>query len=625
MDKNTTIAFVLIGAILVLWLYFSAPGPEKNNPKKGSDSTLVKIDTSDTAKETEKKELVSKNKTEELSDKDTLDTGKYFTPAYGDGEIFTVETDNAIYELSTKGADFHKIYLKKFNNWYSLNADDETDYYKNAIQLINYSRGNSYDLSFVSADGKAINTSNFLFSATLNSGNNKVSGEDSLIVSFKLNVNEASYIEKKYTFYGDKYSIASTIIFKGMNSFVSDNTYDVVWENGIRFVEENSTNEANYSNSSVYYGDEQVIFDAESDGSKTGKDFNGKVDWVAVRNKYFAAVMIPQDPNSVEGAYIEGHREPTKTQGMKEYYNARLVVPFRNTDMEQKTFTLFIGPVDYEKLQHLGHHLRALIDFGSFFGLKFIVRPIAEYVLLPLFNFLHLFIPNYGFVIIVFSLIIKFVLYPLTKTSYKSMKKMQLLQPKIAELKEKLKDDPQKLNKETMKLYSTYGVNPAGGCLPMVLQMPIFIALWGLFQSAIELRQQPFISWIKDLSNPDVIYNLGFKLPLFGVQQISGLALLMGVTTFVQQKMTMKDPKQQAMVYVMPVMLTILFMSFPSGLNLYYFMFNVFSIAQQYYINHTHDDMKLEPVKNPSQKKGFMSRLMEAADTQAKSQQKKKK
>jgi YidC/Oxa1 family membrane protein insertase len=256
--------------------------------------------------------------------------------------------------------------------------------------------------------------------------------------------------------------------------------------------------------------------------------------------------------------------------------------------------------------------------------LKFVVRPIAEYLLLPLFKFLHLFIPNYGFVIIVFSLIIKIVLYPLTRKSFQSMKKMQLLQPKITELKEKLKDDPQKMNKETMKLYQTYGVNPAGGCLPILLQMPIFIALWGLFQAAIDLRQQPFIFWINDLSAPDLIYDLGFKLPLAGIQEISGLAILMGVTTFFQQKMSIKDPKQQALVYMMPIMLTILFMTFPSGLNLYYFMFNVFSIAQQYYINHKQSDIELVPVDPSKRKTGFMQRLMEAAEKQSKQQKGKK-
>jgi YidC/Oxa1 family membrane protein insertase len=176
-----------------------------------------------------------------------------------------------------------------------------------------------------------------------------------------------------------------------------------------------------------------------------------------------------------------------------------------------------------------------------------------------------------------------------------------------------------------MKLYSTYGVNPAGGCLPLILQMPIFIALWGLLKIAIDLRQQPFFWWIKDLSQPDVIYQLPFKLPLFGIDQISGLAVLMGVTTFVQQKMSVKDPKQQALVYVMPIFLTIMFMSFPSGLNLYYFMFNVFSIAQQYYINHKHDGMVLQPVKNPKKSKGFMQKLMEQAEQNTKVQQQRRK
>jgi YidC/Oxa1 family membrane protein insertase len=138
---------------------------------------------------------------------------------------------------------------------------------------------------------------------------------------------------------------------------------------------------------------------------------------------------------------------------------------------------LIYRSVDYKELEAYGRNLVKIVDFGSFFGLKFIVRPIAEYILLPLFQFINLFIPNYGFVLIIFSIIIKIVVYPLTKSSYQSMKKMQALQPMITELKEKFKDDPQKMNKETMKLYSTYGINPAGGCLPMLLQMPIFVAL----------------------------------------------------------------------------------------------------------------------------------------------------
>jgi YidC/Oxa1 family membrane protein insertase len=205
------------------------------------------------------------------------------------------------------------------------------------------------------------------------------------------------------------------------------------------------------------------------------------------------------------------------------------------------------------------------------------------------------------------------------------MQKMQLLQPKITELKEKLKDDPTKQQKETMKLYSTYGINPMGGCFPMLLQMPVFIALWGVFQTAVELRQQHFVWWMSDLSRPDVIATLPFRIPIFAVNEISALALLMGITMFIQQKMTVKDPQQKAMVYIMPVMLTFLFMSFPSGLNLYYFCFNLLSIGQQYYLTHHTKGIVLEPVKKSDKKKGFFEKMMEAAEEKARTQTRKRK
>ncbi len=627
MDRNTTLAFILIGAILVLWFYLNTPKPEEGQKGKTADTTAVHIDSTQIKKEKKEATVDStllKKSGKQVAESDSSKYGKFFAASNEKAKTITIENDFVLMEISTKGANIRKYYLKKFNNWYSANSNDGNNFYKTQVQLIDYSEGDPYNLSFVTADGKAITTADLVFNTDASNTRYKVSGGDSLVLSFKLPAGDKSYIVKKFTFYGDKYSFESEIDLVNMTNLISNNSYDLVWNNGLRFVEENSVDEANYSDASVYYGGEQVIVDASSVGEKETKDFNGRVDWAAVRNKYFAAIIAPKNPDAVNGAYIEGNRKAVGKSGIKEDYTIRINVPFKNTDFEKSQFMVYLGPVDYDLLKGYGDKFTALVDFGSFFGLKIIVRPIAEYVLLPLFNFLHTFIPNYGFVIVVFSLIIKFILYPLTKTSYQSMKKMQLLQPKIAEIKEKYKDDPQKLNKETMKLYSTYGVNPAGGCLPLVLQMPIFIALWGLFKTAIELRQQPFILWMKDLSTPDIIANLPFKLPLFGIDQISGLALLMGVTTFVQQKMSVKDPKQAGLVYIMPIMLTIMFMSFPSGLNLYYFMFNVFSIGQQYYINHKHDGMELVPVKNPNKKKGFMSKLMEAAEQNSKVQQKKK-
>ena len=624
MDRNTTIAFILISAILIVWLFMNSPQPPVTSEQLS--------DTTKSAQEVTEKEIkntkieLEDTKAEYKSKTDSLKYGKYFSPIEKEERIITVENDLVKMEFSTRGGNIKKYYLKNFRNWYAINIPEGKNFYYEQVQLINYSKGGDYNLSFVTSDGKAINTAAMNFDCYAQGHYYLLAKSDSLTLSFILSAGEGRKLIKNFTIYGNRYIINSEVSLTKLKEVVSNGAIDIVWDNGIRFVEENTVDEANYSNASVYYGGEQVIIDASSKGEIVEKVFNGRIDWIAVRNKYFAAIISPKNPDKVDGAFIRGESISLSNQGVKEYYSTRLTIPLRNPELESHEFSLYIGPVDYDILKAEGNNLEKIVDFGSFFGLKFIVRPIAEYVLLPLFTFLHSFIPNYGFVIIVFSLIIKIVLYPLTKSSLKSMKKMQLLQPKINEIKEKYKDDPQKMNKETMKLYSTYGVNPAGGCLPLILQMPIFVALWGLFQVAIDLRQQPFVWWITDLSRPDVIFRLPIKIPLFGIDIISGLALLMGITTFIQQKMTMKDPKQQSLVYIMPIMLTIMFMSFPSGLNLYYFMFNLFSIAQQVYVNKKHDNVVLEPVsQKPGKKKGFMERLMDQAEQAAKTQQQKRK
>lgn len=200
----------------------------------------------------------------------------------------------------------------------------------------------------------------------------------------------------------------------------------------------------------------------------------------------------------------------------------------------------------------------------------------------------------------------------------KSMQKMQALQPMMTEIREKYKDDPQKMNQQVMRLYKEYGVNPAGGCLPLLLQLPILYALWSVFSSAIELRQASFFWWITDLSVPDVITKLPFRIPIFNINEISGLALLMGITMFIQQKMSVKDPRQKMMVWMMPILLTLMFNAFPAGLNLYYFVFNLLSIAQQAWINKKH---KGEPLRKVEQKKssgGWIARIAKDLPTKPK-------
>jgi YidC/Oxa1 family membrane protein insertase len=621
MDKQTTVAFVLIAAILMIWLYISTPPPEPQKAANKQISSSLNLKDSIDNKKDEPKQEPAKTEPKQ----DTSAAAKNFASANAPERIITVENDLVRLELSSRGGKISRYFLKKFNNWYVRDLPANAPDNQKNIQLLNYDKGSSLDVSFITLEGKVVNSGALDFTADANKYYYKISNDDSLSIVYTYKSVSNSVIKKKFVFYGNKYSSRLELELFGMNNQISNNQFDFTWKGGLRFVEENSADESNAGNSSVYYGGEQVIVDAKDAGQKVEKDFNGNVSWMEVRNKYFTAIVIPDNATDVDGAYIEGHKVNYPNTGVNKFYNTSFKMPFNNSDYEKKAFTVYIGPVNYSLLKSYNKNLESIVDFGSFLGLKIIVRPIAEYILLPLFNFLHSFIPNYGLVIIIFSLIIKFALYPFTKSSMYSMKKMQMLQPKINELKEKYKDDQAKQSQETMKLYSTYGINPAGGCLPLLLQMPIFVALWGLFQTAVELRQQHFFLWINDLSRPDIIYNLGFKLPLVNVEHISGLALLMGVTTFVQQKMTVKDPKQAAMVYMMPIMLTLMFMNFPSGLNLYYFMFNLFSIGQQYYVNMKHDDMVLEPVKNPKKKGGFMERMMEAAEKNQKANQQLKK
>jgi YidC/Oxa1 family membrane protein insertase len=612
MDKQTTSAFILIGIILVIWLYLNSPQPEVTQPntkdttevqKKQVDSVKKSVETSPkpVSTKTQQKEEGSKNfPVESLREK-----------------VITIETDLAKIEFTSKGGRIKKYYLKEFNTWYYENFD-ENNFDKRHVQLISQKDGGDLNLVFVTKDGEFVNTAKLDFTVNLTDNYYRITDKQKIDLTFLYSTPNGQQIKKTFSISANNYSSVFTSELVNMEEIISGFRYDVELANGINFVEKNSVDEANYSNASAYSGGEQFVYDASSAGTAEKKTISGKIDWLGVRNKYFAIILSPRQKFDEGGARFEGKRVVSPSGGIREFYNTSLIVPFTSNQGSKSVFDLYIGPMQYNLLKSYNKNYEAFYDFGSFFGLKFITRPISEYILLPLFQFLHLFIPNYGFVIILFSIIIKFALHPLTRQSMKSMAKMQKLQPKINELKEKYKDDQQKIQRETMNLYTTYGINPAGGCLPMLLQMPILFALFTFFNVAIEIRHEPFIFWITNLSSPDYILTLPFKIPLFGIDKITGLAPLLGITMFLQQKMSVKDPSQKALVYIMPIMFTLMFMGFSSGLNLYYFMFNILSIGHQYLITHGKEAQEeLVPVKNPKKKGGFMQRMMEAAEKQA--------
>ncbi|RMF55564.1 MAG: membrane protein insertase YidC, partial [Calditrichaeota bacterium] len=322
----------------------------------------------------------------------------------------------------------------------------------------------------------------------------------------------------------------------------------------------------------------------------------GRVDWTAIRTKYFLAAVIPANPKNIESASLIGkaHQE---NDILHKYYSALLEVPFPGYKTQLDTFTVYLGPLDYGILKKYNADLETLVMNRDWY--ERIFRPISL-LILPAFKFLYGFIPNYGLVIIIFSILIKLILHPLTKKSYQSMSEMQYLQPKMTQLKEQYKNDPQRLNQEMMKLYKEHGVNPLGGCLPMFLQMPLLFALFIVFRSTIQLRGQPFILWITDLSRPDTLA-LGFSLPFIG-DTLHVLPLLMGLTMIWQSKMTITDPKQKFMMYFMPVFMIFIFYSLPSGLNLYYSVFNLLSMIQTRMIKKKMHPNNSEPEKATAKK-----------------------
>lgn len=614
MDKNTTIGFVLIGIILMVWLYLNSTPPvdqQKNNQPQTAQQEKP------APKETETPKASEPKKEEGKEFKDSL-----FVSQSADEKIITVETDVAKIELTSKGAQIRKYYLKNYKTWY-YKQFDEKDFNNTHVQLINQNERGNFSLEFITKGRKLVNTADINFSLDKNQAYYKITGHDSLSFAYTFTTKENKKIIKTYTFKGDDYLSRFDVQFENMDDVI-DRSYAIHWANGLNFVEQNAVDEASHAKTTIYSPEQTYTFDATK-AERVSQEFpkQGTTPlanyWIGIRNKYFAAIITPV--SQPMGTLSVSGKTEANQYGVKEYYDVNMKASFEQEKIHKNSYSLYIGPIDYKGLKAYGKHYESIFEFSNFLGLGFIIRPISEYLFLPFFRFLNSFIPNYGIVIILFTLVLKILLHPLTRSSLRSMKKMQLLQPMITELKEKYKDDQPRVQKETMKLYSTYGINPAGGCLPTLLQMPILVALYTVFNIIIDIRLAPFTLWIDNLSAPDKILTLPFALPLIN-NSLSGLALLMAITMFIQQKMTIKDPSQKSMVYMMPIMMFVMFNALPSGLNLYYLMFNLFSIAQQYYVTHRHDDVKLVPVDPSKKKPGFMSRMMEAAEKQAEMQKK---
>jgi len=297
---------------------------------------------------------------------------------------------------------------------------------------------------------------------------------------------------------------------------------------------------------------------------KEPKSFRDNLKWIAQEDKYFFSALVPATPVDEAKAFM---------------LQDSPVVAFR-AKSGSNSFRLYAGPKEHDTLAALNIGLEHVIDFGFF---SIIARP-----LFWVLKFFYAFLGNYGWAIILITIVTRIPFIPLLNKSQKSMKKLQEIQPKMNEIKEKYKNDSQRMQKEMMELYKKHKVSPLGGCLPMLLQIPVFFALYQVLLRAIELRSAPFMLWITDLSAPDtLIGHIPAMIPLIGGFAVGPLPLLMGATMFIQQKMTPSsmDPTQAKMMLAMPIIFTFMFLNFASGLVLYWLVNNILGIIQQYFVN----------------------------------------
>ena len=602
MDRNTVIGFVLLAILLFAYMFISSKNSRELEVQKKKYEDSVAVVTAQKQATTAKKDTAAISVV-----KDTSANGKIFN---GEEKVVTVENEVLKIVFTNKGAQARSVKLKNYKSVDSSLVELENDATDNL----------SYAINTENPAKKSAYTSDIFF----DEARVEKKADGSQTVSFQVTIAPGETIAHQYTLKPNSYLVDFNVQLTGTERLLTQNALNLQWK--LRAVQHEKVAKYERQQSQIIFL-EDGGYDYHTLLNKTEKKFDKPLQWVSVKQQFFNTTLIAK--NKFDGGQIQWTHTTEDTTNLitqaTANFNTKLTAAGGSASMPLQ---VYYGPNDYKILRNAGvPDMDKIINLGQ--GPYAFVRPINQIVIMPVFNFFKSFISSYGLVIMLLTIFIRLVTSPLVYTSYLSGAKMKALRPELDILKKKFPDQ-QQYGMEQMKLFREVGVNPLGGCIPALLQIPIFFALYSLFNSSIALRGENFL-WAKDLSTFDVIAKLPFTIPAFG-DHISLFTITAVATSFLisiyNMNMTpdQNNPALKYMPYIFPFVLLFIFNSLPAALTWYYTVSNLITLAlqwviQNYIIDHTKILQKLEEnKKKPKTKSKWQERLEQMQETQKKVQ-----
>ncbi len=619
-DFNSLIGFLLIGGILIWMLYLNKPTEEELQAEKAKTEAAAKAAEAENKAEDISLSQATSEIIQEGTQSDSLALiqlkNKLGSFAYSETlpsakEGVTVFENDVLYlEVSNKGGYISEALLKNFTKYDSV-----------PVYLIKDGNA-SLNLQFTS-ENRTLNSEDLYFEPTLSKN-----GEDQ-VLSMKLKTSENGFIEYRYTLHPGEYMMDFSINSQGLDGVLNTSQPMYLdWQlKGYRHAKSISY-ENRYSRLTYEYDDEK-----HSKLSPTGEDDELEIDvtWMNFRQHFFSSMLLTDTPfKEVKLTSVDLVKDEEVDTIFTKQYSAKMLLEPKNGGLAQN-MNMYYGPSDYQIFKEYGRNLDEAMPLGwGIFGI------INKYLIIPLFSFLSDFLPA-GIAIIVLTILIKLMLSPVQYKQYLAQAKMKVLKPEMDEIKEKYKDNKLKIQQETMKLQNSAGASPLKGCLPAILQIPVFYALFTFFPSAFDLRQKSFL-WADDLSSYDTILELPFHIPFYG-DHVSLFPILASIAIFIYMMMTMSQNMQQQqqpgmpnmkfLMYLSPLFMLVFFNNYASGLSLYYFVSNLITIGimlviKNFIIDEDKVHAKIQVKKAEPKKQNKFQRKMSEMMEQAEAQKKKK-